>query len=162
VNPWNDFDQILYGGPWPPAPSILRCSNDNFGLKIRTQPRSKRTELISHSVDMEFGVNIEWFYLLRDFFSVWNFNVYLNPVSVDLVLSVYGSTVLLLDRGRFFSSLICTQSVGLLGRVICPSQGRYVHTEQHKHGINAHRHPCIEWDSNPRSSLSKERRQFMP
>jgi hypothetical protein len=31
-----------------------------------------------------------------------------------------------------------TQSVGLLGRGISPSQGRYIHTEQHKHRINAH------------------------
>jgi hypothetical protein len=30
-----------------------------------------------------------------------------------------------------------------------PSQGRYLHTEQHRHRINAHRHPCLEWDSNP-------------
>jgi hypothetical protein len=25
----------------------------------------------------------------------------------------------------------------------------------------AHRHPCLEWDSNPRSQRSSERRQFM-
>jgi hypothetical protein len=31
-----------------------------------------------------------------------------------------------------------TQTVGLLGRVISPSQGRYQHTRQHKHRINAH------------------------
>jgi hypothetical protein len=30
-----------------------------------------------------------------------------------------------------------TQSVGLLGRGISSSQGRYLHTEQHKHWINA-------------------------
>jgi hypothetical protein len=30
-----------------------------------------------------------------------------------------------------------TQSVGLLGQVISPSQGRYLHTGQHKHRINA-------------------------
>jgi hypothetical protein len=29
------------------------------------------------------------------------------------------------------------------------SQGRYLHIEQYKHRINAHRHPCLEWDSNP-------------
>jgi hypothetical protein len=28
--------------------------------------------------------------------------------------------------------------------------------------INAHRYPCPEWDSNPRSQCSNERRQFMP
>jgi hypothetical protein len=31
-----------------------------------------------------------------------------------------------------------TQSVGLLGRGISPSQGRYLHIGQHKHRINAH------------------------
>jgi hypothetical protein len=41
-----------------------------------------------------------------------------------------------------------SQTVGLLGRVISPSQGRYLHTKQHKHRINAHRHSCLEWDSN--------------
>jgi hypothetical protein len=30
-----------------------------------------------------------------------------------------------------------TQSVGLLGRVIGPSQGHNLHTQQHKHRINA-------------------------
>jgi hypothetical protein len=62
-----------------------------------------------------------------------------------------------------FSALIHTQqSVGLLWRVISPSQGRYLRTEQHKHGINAHRHPCLDWDSNPRSQCSNGRRRFIP
>jgi hypothetical protein len=39
-----------------------------------------------------------------------------------------------------------TQSVGLLGRGISPSQGFYLHTGQHKHRINTHRHPC-KWNS---------------
>jgi hypothetical protein len=44
---------------------------------------------------------------------------------------------LLLDLGLFFSFLIFfTQSVGLLGGLISPSQGRYLHTGQHKHRIN--------------------------
>jgi hypothetical protein len=33
-----------------------------------------------------------------------------------------------------------SQTVGLLGRVISPSQGRYLHTGQHKHRINAYTH----------------------
>jgi hypothetical protein len=37
-----------------------------------------------------------------------------------------------LDLGRFVSVLIYTQSVGLVGRGISPSQGRYLHAEQHK------------------------------
>jgi hypothetical protein len=69
----------------------------------------------------------------------------------------------LLGPGHFFSFIICeTQSVGLFGRRISPSQGRHLHTGQHKHRINAYMHPCLEWDSNPRSQLSSERRKFMP
>jgi hypothetical protein len=48
-------------------------------------------------------------------------------------------------------------SVGLLGRVIRPSQVRYLTQTQNKH-----RHLYLEWDSNPQSQLSGERRQFMP
>jgi hypothetical protein len=45
----------------------------------------------------------------------------------------------LLGPGRFFSFLIIyTQSVGLLGQGISPSQDLYLYTEQHKHRINAH------------------------
>jgi hypothetical protein len=44
-----------------------------------------------------------------------------------------------LGPGLFFSFVIIfTQTVGLLGRVIGPSQGRYLHTGQHKHRINAY------------------------
>jgi hypothetical protein len=55
-----------------------------------------------------------------------------------------------------------TQSVGLLGRGISPSQVRYLHTEQRKHRINAHRHPFLKRDSNPRSQCSSGRRKFLP
>jgi hypothetical protein len=55
------------------------------------------------------------------------------------------------------SFLILRQSVGLLGRGISPSQGRFLHTEQHKHRINAHRHPCLGWESKRSSGW----RQFM-
>jgi hypothetical protein len=62
----------------------------------------------------------------------------------------------LLQLGNLF-----TQTAGL---VISPSQGRYLHTRQHKHRINTHtnKHPCLEWVSKPRSQRSSERRQFMP
>jgi hypothetical protein len=57
-----------------------------------------------------------------------------------------------------FSFLILRQSIGLLGWVSSPSQDRYL---THTHRINTHRHPCLEWDSNPRSQWSSGRRQFM-
>jgi hypothetical protein len=49
------------------------------------------------------------------------------------------------------------QPVGLLGRGISWTQGRYLTQTQNKH-----RHPCLECDSNPRSKCSSGRRQFMP
>jgi hypothetical protein len=45
----------------------------------------------------------------------------------------------LLGPGLFFSFVIfLTQTVGLLGWGISPSQGRYLHTGQHRHRINGH------------------------
>jgi hypothetical protein len=41
---------------------------------------------------------------------------------------------------QFGNLCFFTQSVGLLGRVINPLQGRYLHTGQHKHRINAYTH----------------------
>jgi hypothetical protein len=53
-------------------------------------------------------------------------------IHLSMVLQPFGPRI-------FFSFVIFfTQTVGLLGRVISPSQGRYLHTEQHKHRINAH------------------------
>jgi hypothetical protein len=40
-------------------------------------------------------------------------------------------------------------TVGLLGRGISPSQGRYLHTEQHKHRSKADMHPCLELGFEP-------------
>jgi hypothetical protein len=62
---------------------------------------------------------------------------------LPIYLSIYGS-IALVGLGGFFSFLIYTQLVGPLGREISSSQGRCLHTEQHKHGINAHRQPCLE------------------
>jgi hypothetical protein len=88
-------------------------------------------------------------------------------IYLSICLSIHLSVCLwlyspLLDLGRFFSFLIYTQSVGLLGRGISQPSGHYLHTGQHRHGINAHRHPRLEWDSNPRSQCSSRRKQFMP
>jgi hypothetical protein len=48
------------------------------------------------------------------------------------ILSLYGSTALCGLWSLFQFLNLYTQSVGLLGRGISPSQGRYLHTEQHK------------------------------
>jgi hypothetical protein len=67
-----------------------------------------------------------------------------------------------LDLDHFFSFLNLYTVGRILGRGISPSQGRYIHTEQHKHTINAHGHPCLKWNLIPRSRCSSGRRQLMP
>jgi hypothetical protein len=58
------------------------------------------------------------------------------------------------------SFLIYTQSVGLLGWAVRRKASSY--TRNNANRINAHRHPWREWESNPRSQRSSERREFMP
>jgi hypothetical protein len=43
-----------------------------------------------------------------------------------------------------------------------PLQDLYLYTEQHKHRMNGHIHPCLEWDSNQRPQCLSGRRRFMP
>jgi hypothetical protein len=44
---------------------------------------------------------------------------------------------------HFAGPVPCFQSIGLLGRGISPSLGRYLHTEQHKH--NKHTQTSMSW-----------------
>jgi hypothetical protein len=57
-----------------------------------------------------------------------------------------------------------SQTLGLLARMISSSQGLYLNIGQQKHRkTHTHiKHPCSEWDSNRRSRLPSERRQYMP
>jgi hypothetical protein len=66
-------------------------------------------------------------------------------------------------NSRFHFGLIgLRHSVGLLGWVISSSQGLhlYINTEKHSHTHTNTKHPCPEWDSNPRSRFLSERRVF--
>jgi hypothetical protein len=54
----------------------------------------------------------------------------------SIYLSIYGSTALV-DLGCYFSFLIYSQLVGLLGRGISPSKGCCLHTERHKQNKRA-------------------------
>jgi hypothetical protein len=90
-----------------------------------------------------------------------NLSIYLSthlPIHLSIYLSIYPSThppvclsiyisiylwlySPLLGPWPFCQFLnLFTQSVGLPGRRISPLQGRYLHTGQHKHRINVHRH----------------------
>jgi hypothetical protein len=54
-------------------------------------------------------------------------------------------------------SFFILNTVGVPGRGISPSHGRYLHTQNNKH-----RYPCLEFDSKPRSQCFSERIQLMP
>jgi hypothetical protein len=59
-------------------------------------------------------------------------------LSINYYYYYYGSTAFCWALVSFWVSWSFTQSLGLLGRGISPSHGRYLHTEQHKHRIKAH------------------------
>jgi hypothetical protein len=84
-------------------------------------------------------------------------SIYLS-VCLSIYLSIYLSICLSMALQPFVGPWplflfldLFMQSVGLLGQGMNPSQCRYLRTGQHKHRINPHRHPCLKWDSNPRS-----------
>jgi hypothetical protein len=78
----------------------------------------------------------------------------------DLSLSLWLYS--LSNFGCIVGFLIFLHSRRDSGRKISPSQGRYLHIEQHKHRINAYRNSRIEWDSNPRSQCSSGRSLIIP
>jgi hypothetical protein len=79
-----------------------------------------------------------------------------SPLCLSNIIWLYSP---LLDHGVFFGFLILL--VYTAGRTSWtrdqPSRGRYLHTEQHKHRINAYRYSCLEWNSKPRFQRSRER-----
>jgi hypothetical protein len=79
----------------------------------------------------------------------------------SIYLSIFPSLFSLCEPWSFFSFLISTESVGLLGRRISPSQGCYLNTGQCKrqNKRTQYRHACFEWDSNPRSQCLRGRSQ---
>jgi hypothetical protein len=64
----------------------------------------------------------------------------------------------LLDLGRFFSFLIL-YTVGRTPWTGDQPVAKPLSTHRTSHRINGHSHPRLEWDSNPRSQHSSERRQ---
>jgi hypothetical protein len=60
----------------------------------------------------------------------------------------------------FFSFMIILQTIGLLGRVISPSQGLYLNKGQHKHRLNTYTYqistPCVGFE--PTISASERRK----
>jgi hypothetical protein len=150
---WKVNEQIIpYGivACIPKYTSILFISNEyNFSHKMKRKFKMKcKISLVKR--DLSY-----WYCMLL--FLIPQISLMFLFSSVSLSLWLYSP----LDLGRFFRFLIYIQSVGLLGRGISPSQGCYLHAEQHKRRIKAHRHSFLEWDSNLRSQCSSGRRRFL-
>jgi hypothetical protein len=78
----------------------------------------------------------------------------INLQCIYLTIYLYSP---LLDLGSLWSFLI----LYTVGRT--PWTGDQLITRSlPTHRINAHRHPCLEWDSDPRSQCLSGRRRFMP
>jgi hypothetical protein len=78
------------------------------------------------------------------------FYIRLSFSSLSVCLSIYLWPYSPCGLGRFFSFLIY-----ILGRTPWTGDqpGRYVHTDEHIHRINAYRHACLEWVSNHNPSV---------
>jgi hypothetical protein len=131
--------------------------------KVARTARSTQRQVVNTALPLyvgELSVGLSYSQLNANYNTAEShLTIYLDHEKlINRLLSLYGCTALWI----LISFLIHIQSVGLLGRGISPSQGWYLHTEQHKHTINAHRHSWLECDSNSRSKCSSGRRRFMP
>jgi hypothetical protein len=71
-------------------------------------------------------------------------------INQSIYLLICSSTVLLLDLGLFFSFLIL-YTVGRTPWTGDQPVAKPLPTPGTAKTRNTHRHPCLEWDSNPRS-----------
>jgi hypothetical protein len=148
--------QILGLKTWPVFFEGTSCLQLQFGRQ--QEEISHSFKLLVHIYQITYHV---WMTVLFKFATTRSHTSVQVTGLVHLLLSIYVG-IAFVELDRLFSLLIHTLSVGILGRRISPSQSCYLHTGQDKHRINAHRHPCLEWDSHTRSQRLSERRQFMP
>jgi hypothetical protein len=80
-------------------------------------------------------------------------SIYLSPVTPTRFIRHHNASF-------HFSVLILRETVWLLGRGISPTQGRYLHTGQHKHRIITYTHqtsmPCVGFDPHDPSFWASE------
>jgi hypothetical protein len=99
-------------------------------------------------------------------FVSWLHQLFFEPVTwLYMWLYYYGFTVLCWALAAFLVNLIL-YTVGSnpwTEDLPVARSPLYLHREQHKHNkLTQYRHLCLEWNSNPQSQRSSERRQFMP
>jgi hypothetical protein len=117
-----------------PKRCVLQCSSEYWTVDKVQNPRNRERYTPSSET----------------FFFLWRYSPHLGlglpPCNFPFHFS-------LLDLGH---------SVGLLGRVISSSQGLSLFTNTEKRTYTNTKHPWPELDSNPRSRVPSERRQYTP
>jgi hypothetical protein len=100
---------------------MLICSEQLYTVDRISEGRWRREELGGQTPELQsVSCNACNELLISFIHSSWHYSPLLGP-------------------GLFISfAILFTLSGGLLERGISPSQGRYLHTEQHKHRINSH------------------------
>jgi hypothetical protein len=106
-----------------PLPGILKSREQRFGNRtcFRPQVRGETTTLLG---PLQIASS-----------NHWTAHVSITFIFISMGLPAHSGPWPLIQFLNHFS-----QTVGLLGRVISPSQGRYLNTRQHKHRINAYTH----------------------
>jgi hypothetical protein len=99
--------------PICPSPYVISETVNRF--KLNSALKEKMSANLTFHQDQQFRSNIQG-----------------NTRAIIIRCAIIFATVDL--------SMALQTFVGLLGRGTIPSQGRYLHIEQHKHRINAHKH----------------------
>jgi hypothetical protein len=81
---------------------------------------------------------------------------------ITIIIIINGCTALCWTLAPFFNFLILYTVGRTLSTGNQPVARQYLHTEQHKNRVDAHRHLFLEWNSNPRPQCLSGRNQFMP
>jgi hypothetical protein len=140
--------------------SVLRKKDPSaLSLSVMMTCKTISTGKLVHRLTTSKLTRQTWFWT-SIYLSIY-IPIYLPTIYIPTYLPINGSTALCSTSVAFSVSLCYTQTVELLGRGNRRSQGRYLHTEPHKQRIKAQSHPCLKWDSKPRSQGSSERRQFI-
>jgi hypothetical protein len=93
--------------------------------------------------------------LLKDDPDLWGYIIIINIMAYSLLLGL----------GRFFFSFLILYTFGRTPWTGDQPVARPLpthRTTQTQNKCTKYRHPCLEWDSNPRCQRSSERKQFMP